>query len=777
LARLVLSLDRPAALPARSQIEVIWAGHAAVVEAVRLVEASASPWSIAIYLDAPTVRPEALARVVERLVRAAPDLVELGEVSIVLADPAPRRFSGPTLDGEELIAALERLERESRATGELPWLRQRFAARGKASDALLADDALRQEEALVLELQEGRSEWLETSRIGAPAARAVLLLSDGFDLEPEAHYSLAAGESLQTGRRLRRAFEEHVRRAAGSGWRLLPVTLGDRSVDFLEPLEPLAALARATGGRVLTSPRALSREIAFLARRIEVDVEIPAFAVAEAVGPQALEIRWPSGADVRGPSWLALGDGPEPLAALRESSRGSMRQSAGGKAIRLVPPPAVPADEVRVAVLATRPDVARVELWLDGSPVTTAGRPPLEVRLGVDLASGAVKLEARALGESGELLGGDSLILAAGTTDAPRVEIARLGGSGGGAPGLEIAAAVQLPDGRRVERVDFFWNEEPVASFEQEPYRVVLDAPLPQPGDFARVVAHLEDGSVLEAARFAREEGLAGSLAVNLVEVYALVRARHEPPAGLERGDFSVFQGEREQAIEEFARAADLPLELGLAIDTSSSMKGWMAMARAAAASFLDAVLRPGDEGFLVDFDQWPRLAHAKTRDHESLIRRFGSLHASGATALYDSILYALLQFDAPRARRALVVLSDGKDEGSLFGPEECVARARQAGVPIYIISLGDPADQQRSPRRLVNNRLAAATGGAVYNVSSPDRLAEIYRRIAVDLESHYLLTFSTDRALSGREMREIRVRVRDPSLTVRTLVSEGAGS
>jgi hypothetical protein len=122
-------------------------------------------------------------------------------------------------------------------------------------------------------------------------------------------------------------------------------------------------------------------------------------------------------------------------------------------------------------------------------------------------------------------------------------------------------------------------------------------------------------------------------------------------------------------------------------------------------------------------------------------------------------------------------VLSDGKDEGSLFGPEECVARARQAGVPIYIISLGDPADQQRSPRRLVNNRLAAATGGAVYNVSSPDRLAEIYRRIAVDLESHYLLTFSTDRALSGREMREIRVRVRDPSLTVRTLVSEGAGS
>jgi Ca-activated chloride channel family protein len=323
--------------------------------------------------------------------------------------------------------------------------------------------------------------------------------------------------------------------------------------------------------------------------------------------------------------------------------------------------------------------------------------------------------------------------------------------------------------------VDFYWNEALSASLEEAPFRVSLETGPLHPGDFARVVARLDDGSVLEAARFAREGDAVGALDVNLIEVYALVRARRQIPAGLARADFSLYQGGRRRDIEEFARAADLPLELGLAIDTSSSMEPWMDMVRRAATRFLETVLRPGDEGFLVDFDQRPRLAHEPTSDRESLIRRFGALRAYGHTSLYDSILFSLLQFDAHRARRALVVLSDGADSDSHFRPKDCIEQARAAGVPIYIISLGDPPDLQRDPMRLLNNRLAQATGGAVYTVSDAHHLDEIYQRIADDLANHYLLTFSTDRALSPSEMENIRVEMRDPRLTVRTLVNEGS--
>jgi Ca-activated chloride channel homolog len=772
-ARVVFSLDHPSPLPTRQEIGATWGNDPVVVEALRTLTASASPWSLVIYVDAPMTRPEALVRAAGSLTSIADDLVALGEVSLVLADPEPRLLLRPTRQSAELEAALAALERESLATGELAWLRQRYATPGSGSDPFRAAQALLEEETSVREQQERFLLWLQGP--AEPAARAVLWVTDGFDLEPELFYSRGLDEPLNTGQRLRRAFEATERGVAGSGWRVLPVALGHESGGLLEPYEPLERLARATGGRFASSPRGLRRALDALNLRIELDLALPQRVSADgAEEPRALRIEWPKGTEVSGPHWLTL---REPGKVGPEVRRAALALSPGlaeGKVIRLVPPPRVDGAAVQVAVLSTRPEIASVEFSLDGRPLATAGPPPLEVRVGLDPAKGAVRLEARAYSASGELLGEDRLLLNTSDERAPHLEIASLS-QDRQSGSLEITAALELPPARRVLGVDFFWNEILAASLEEEPFRATLDAGPPRPGDFARVVARLDDGSVLEAARFAREGDAVGALEVNLIEVYALVRARRQIPAGLARADFSLYQGGRRQDIEEFARAADLPLELGLAIDTSSSMEPWMDMVRRAATRFLETVLRPGDEGFLVDFDQRPRLAHAPTSDRESLIRRFGALRAYGQTSLYDSILFSLLQFDAPRARRALVVLSDGADSDSHFRPKDCIEQARAAGVPIYIISLGDPPDLQRDPLRLLNNRLAQATGGEVYNVSDAHHLDEIYERIADDLANHYLLTFSTDRTLSRSEMENIRVEMRDPRLTVRTLVNEGS--
>lgn len=750
-----------------------WGSAPVAVESVRTLTAAASPWSLVIYVDAPTLRPEALVRAADSLTSLADELVALGEVRLVLADPEPRLLLEPTRQSAQLSEALAALERESLATGELSWLRQRYATLGSSSDPFRAAEASREEETSVREQQERFLRWLQSA--AEPAARAVLWVTDGFDLEPELFYSRGLDEPLHTGQRLRRGFEATERGVAGSGWRVLPIALGHESGELVEPYEPLERMARATGGRFASSPRGLRRALESLNLRLELDLALPPTELAAATEePRTLTVEWPKGTEVSGPHWLALraarAPGPQELRAAVVPSP----VPAVAKAIRLVPPPRVEGAAVQVAVLSTRPEIASVEFSLDGRPLATAGPPPLEVRVGLDPAKGAVELEARAYSASGELLGADRLLLNASDERAPHLEIASLSqdprtGS------LEITTAVELPPERSVLGVDFFWNEVLAATVDGGPFRATLETGPSRPGDFARVVARLDDGSVLEAARFARQGDAIGALDVNLIEVYALVRARRQMPAGLARADFNLYQGGHRQDIEEFARAADLPLELGLAIDTSSSMEPWMDMVRRAATRFLETVLRPGDEGFLVDFDQRPRLVHQPTRDRESLIRRFGALRAYGDTSLYDSILFSLLQFDAHRARRALVVLSDGADSDSHFRPKDCIEQARAAGVPIYIISLGDPPDLQRDPLRLLNYRLAQATGGAVYNVSDAHHLDDIYARIADDLANHYLLTFSTDRALSPSEMENIRVEMRDPRLTVRTLVSEGS--
>ena len=195
---------------------------------------------------------------------------------------------------------------------------------------------------------------------------------------------------------------------------------------------------------------------------------------------------------------------------------------------------------------------------------------------------------------------------------------------------------------------------------------------------------------------------------------------------------------------------------------------------RRAAAKFIGQTILPSDQAFVVDFDEQPRLLHDVSGDVVSLMRGLNRLEAAGKTAMYDAIVFSLLQFENRAGRRALVVLSDGDDIDSRFGPKQCIEMARDAGVPVYVIGLGSLDTLRRSLPKRELRQITRETGGNLFFVDTFEQLAEAYAQINAELRSQYSLGFYTEADLTDEQKREVEVRV-EGGYEARTVV--GAGS
>jgi len=171
-------------------------------------------------------------------------------------------------------------------------------------------------------------------------------------------------------------------------------------------------------------------------------------------------------------------------------------------------------------------------------------------------------------------------------------------------------------------------------------------------------------------------------------------------------------------------------------------------------------VNRERDRAFLVDFDEQLRLAHGLTGDLGELYEALDALEPEGGTALYDSILFSLLQFEAQPGRRALVVLTDGYDSRSTTDERHAVEFGRKLGVPVYVVALpsgGGPGDVAVHALKLVTD----PTGGRLLRVGSAGGLERAFAQIAAELRHQYVLTCYTDE-LPGDGRRKITVRLKD---------------
>jgi VWFA-related protein len=266
---------------------------------------------------------------------------------------------------------------------------------------------------------------------------------------------------------------------------------------------------------------------------------------------------------------------------------------------------------------------------------------------------------------------------------------------------------------------------------------------------------------------------------VKVVNVLATVRTKkNEIVRNLTQDDFQLFESGRPQVIRYFSRESDLPLTVGLMIDTSMSQQRVLDAERSASFRFLDEVLRETkDRLFVMQFDMAVMLRQPLTSSHQELeeilssvdtpTRRELSLQSGGGTLLFDAIVQASNRIlKDQQNRKAMVVLSDGGDNGSTATLTDAIEAAQRSDTLVYCIFFTDSSYGGVDGKgNLV--RLAKETGASFFEVTKKLGIEPIYAAIQAELRSQYNLGFISDQPNEISEFRTLKVSTKQKDLVV----------
>ncbi|HEX9636434.1 MAG TPA: VWA domain-containing protein [Acidobacteriota bacterium] len=328
-----------------------------------------------------------------------------------------------------------------------------------------------------------------------------------------------------------------------------------------------------------------------------------------------------------------------------------------------------------------------------------------------------------------------------------------------------------------LDRVEFWVDGELAGSDRRPPYEWLVDFGPTTAEHLLMVKAIDATGRIQHAYRRTRGLSLQMHQQVLLVELDLTVLDRNGRRVGdIEPEDLQVFEDGARQRIDSFA-LEPRPLRLALVLDSSASMQRKLWRAQEAAIQFLGA-LAPDDRAAVIDFDDRIRVAAVLSGDREALVRGVKSARADGKTHLFDALGAGVeLVAGAPESRRAVILLTDGRDEGSAETFAGVVEQARRSGAACYAIGLRDSgADLSGGAEPLFIPReeyllrwLADATGGAAFFPDHVGQLEGIYRQILEELRAQYRLSYySSDPRRDGR-WRAVEIRMAHPSLQVRS--------
>lgn len=306
------------------------------------------------------------------------------------------------------------------------------------------------------------------------------------------------------------------------------------------------------------------------------------------------------------------------------------------------------------------------------------------------------------------------------------------------------------------------------------------------------------------------------SSAVNVVNILASVHDKDgKVVSTLEKDDFSIEEDGRPQAIQYFARQSDLPLTLGLLVDTSGSESKNIEAERRASYKFFDQVMREDkDKAFLIHFDREVELLQDLTSSKTQLDKGLDGLTGDplnhrnsggggpgqgggGGTTLYDAILLASDELmSKQRGRKAAILFSDGEDNGSKETLSRAIESAQRADTLVYSVRFydrnaigGGPFSTAPGRRRgggfpgggggypggypnagrkdgkAILQQISSETGGEYFEVSGGMTLDKIYARIQDELRNQYSLGYTSDQ--TGAGYRKIKVVAKGKNLTV----------
>jgi VWFA-related protein len=271
----------------------------------------------------------------------------------------------------------------------------------------------------------------------------------------------------------------------------------------------------------------------------------------------------------------------------------------------------------------------------------------------------------------------------------------------------------------------------------------------------------------MAAAQFTLKVG------VDLVDVlFTVTDRRGRLVTDLEAKDFAIEEDGRKQTILHFTRESELPLTLGLLIDTSPSVRPVFNEEKITAIQFLRTVMRASDLAMLISFDRSVTLVQDFTDSTGMLEEAIDSLELGGGTSIYDAVYLASREkLAAETGRKALIVVSDGADTTSKVRMHEALLAAHQSNAVIYSISnagrgffsgrrgIGGDPDTLR--------RFAEETGGALFFVESRNSFRKIFDQIAMELRSQYSLGYVSSNTAKDGKYRRIKVVPRDPSYKI----------
>lgn len=461
-------------------------------------------------------------------------------------------------------------------------------------------------------------------------------------------------------------------------------------------------------------------------------------------------------------------------------------------AIRIVPPARrygeMLSGRIEIQTLIIDPRILEVEFLLDGRPLRRVRSRPFRTRIRLAAPPREQILAVRAYGQGEAYLGSDEFVL--NQLNRPfGVRIAEMiGVEAGDDDAIRVAVSVSLPRAATLDRVEFYRSDslvEAAHSFGEEgapgaartiPVEAVIQSG--PSNDFIRVVAKLSDGREREDAQLLQESEHQSEIDIQLAQFQVLVTdGDGNPVSGLSPEDFEIREDGRKLPTVALHTSVDVPLVLGLAIDSSDSMLPAWSRLKYIARTFLETAVAADDRAFLVDFDHTVRLIQPLTGDGPLLSERLDNLIPMGGTALNDGLLFSLLQYGSEPGRRALVVITDGADENSRSRPEQSSEFAERLGLPIYFIELdafrpgsGGVAATNRDRERL--RRISEQTGGRLFRLElygdTPwwtEPIEQVFTRIQEDLRHQHVLTYYTDQPPGDPIEPEIRLTRRGLNL------------
>jgi VWFA-related protein len=290
------------------------------------------------------------------------------------------------------------------------------------------------------------------------------------------------------------------------------------------------------------------------------------------------------------------------------------------------------------------------------------------------------------------------------------------------------------------------------------------------------------------------EQDLPASITVNVdvVNILAAVRdKRGGLVANLELKDFTVLEDGKAQTIKYFTRETDLPLTIGMLVDTSGSQRNLIDIERNAASSFFSEVLHKKDEAFLIQFGEETELLQDYTSSPRLLNQALNGLRPSSGvgglqpgpvptvggprgTVLYDAIFLAASdKLKGEVGRKVIVVITDGVDEGSRLTISQAVEAAQKSDAVIYSIEYSDP----RAYGGMFNfggnagdgylHKMSDETGGHVYRVDNRHPLDAVFKELQDEMRSQYSIGYTPINDAKDGSYRKLEIKLNSKEMKV----------